>query len=176
MFGLQSYCEKYGKMNEDVTLSHQHEEFDDWHMFVPFSSEQVKVLCCPEDIQCSSRGSPSRSHAANVTCIDCQAPICKECATCIYASEPSVPPAGLSHDMMIYYAPSISYKENVTVTEIFCASVCITSMISFTLDKKYRGSRVMDQTHNANTHRMAARGNATSFPLPWEDLLKQLQD
>ena len=34
----------------------------------------------------------------------------------------------------------------------------------------------MDQKHNANRHRMAARGNATSFPLPWEDLLKQLQD
>ena len=34
----------------------------------------------------------------------------------------------------------------------------------------------MDQSHNANKHRMAARGNATSFPLPWEDLLKQLQD
>ena len=34
----------------------------------------------------------------------------------------------------------------------------------------------MDQKHNANKHRMAARGNATSFPLPWEDLLKQLQD
>ena len=34
----------------------------------------------------------------------------------------------------------------------------------------------MDQKHNANKHRMAARGNATSFPLPWEDLLRQLQD
>ena len=34
----------------------------------------------------------------------------------------------------------------------------------------------MDETHNANKHRMADRGNATSFPLPWEDLLKQLQD
>ena len=42
--------------------------------------------------------------------------------------------------------------------------------------KKYRGSRSLDQTHNANKHRMAGRGNATSFPLPWEDLLKQLQD
>ena len=26
-----------------------------------------------------------------------------------------------------------------------------------------------------NNHRMGARGNATSFPLPWEDLFKQLQ-
>ena len=77
--------------------------------------------------------------------------------------------------MMIYYALSILY-ENVTVMEMICASVCITSMISFTQEKKYRGSRAMDQGFNANKHGMAARGNATSFPLPWEDLLKQLQD
>ena len=104
------------------------------------------------------------------------APICQECATHIYSSEPSVPPAGLSNDMMIFYAPSILYEKNVSVMEMICASVCITSMISFTLEKKYRGSRAMDQVHNSNKHRMAARGNATSFPLPWEDLLKQLQD
>ena len=176
MFGLKSYCERYGRMNEDVTLSMENAEFDDWHLFVPFQSEHVKVLCCPEDIQCCSRDSSSRSHAANVSCVDCRAPICEECATCVYASEPSLPPAGLSNDMMIYYAPSILYRENVSVMEMMCASVCITSMISFTLEKKYRGSRSMDQNHNANKHRMAARGNATSFPLPWEDLLKQLQD
>ena len=68
-------------------------------------------------------------------------------------------PACLINDMMIYYAPSILYKEEVSVMEMICASVCITSMISFTLEKKYRGSRSMDQTHNANKHRMAARGN-----------------
>ena len=87
-----------------------------------------------------------------------------------------MPSASLCNDMMIYYAPSILYKENVSVMEMICASVCITSMISFTLEKKYRGCRSMDQTFNANRHRMAARGNATSFPLPWEDLLRQLQD
>ena len=27
-----------------------------------------------------------------------------------------------------------------------------------------------------NEHRMVARGNATLFPLPWQDLLKQLTD
>ena len=59
---------------------------------------------------------------------------------------------------------------------MICASVCITSRMSLTLEKKFRGSRSMDQKLNANKHRMAARGNATSFPLPWEDLLKQLQD
>ena len=34
--------------------------------------------------------------------------------------------------------------------------------------------RSLDGDVHANTHRMAARGNATSFPLPWEDLLLQL--
>ena len=34
----------------------------------------------------------------------------------------------------------------------------------------------MDGELHANTHRMAARGNATSFPLPWEDLLVQLHN
>lgn len=107
MFGLKSYCEKYGRMNEDVTLSMQNAEFDDWHLFVPFQAEDVKVLCCPEDIQCCARDSSSRSHAANVSCVKCRAPICEDCAKCVYASEPSLPPAGLSNDMMIYYAPSI---------------------------------------------------------------------
>ena len=34
----------------------------------------------------------------------------------------------------------------------------------------------MDEVVHGNEHRMFARGNATSFPLPWQDLLKQLTD
>ena len=34
----------------------------------------------------------------------------------------------------------------------------------------------MDEFVHGNKHRMAARGNATSFPLAWQDLLKQLTD
>ena len=37
-----------------------------------------------------------------------------------------------------------------------------------------RGNRALDDTVGANQHRMSARGKATSFPLPWQDLLKQL--
>lgn len=68
------------------------------------------------------------------------------------------------------------YEEKVTVMEMICASVCITSMICFTLEKKYRNVQSMDEDVHANAHRMAARGNATSFPLPWEDLMVQLRD
>jgi len=78
--------------------------------------------------------------------------------------------------MMIYYAPSILYTEKVLVMEMICSSVRITSMICFTLEKKYRNIRSLDGELHANTHRMAARGNATSCPLPWEDLLVQLHN
>ena len=42
--------------------------------------------------------------------------------------------------------------------------------------KRYRGHRAIDEVVHGNEHRMAARGNATSFPLPWQDLLTQLSE
>ena len=131
--------------------------------------------CCVvlKNKKCTSSGP---AHATTACCEHCTAPICKECAACIYDWKPSLPPAALSNDMMIYYAPTILYTENVTVMEMLCASVCITSMICFTLEKKHRGHRSMDECVQQNSHRMAARGNATSFPLPWQDLMQQLHD
>ena len=43
------------------------------------------------------------------------------------------------------------------------------------LEKKYRGERAFDEKVHTNRHRMGARGNATSVPLPWQHLLQQLQ-
>ena len=86
-----------------------------------------------------------------------------------------MPPAALANDMMIYYAPSDIFSEKkVTVMEMICSSVCITSMLCFTLEKRYRKERPIDMEVAGNARRMAARGNATSFPLPWQDLLAQL--
>ena len=48
-------------------------------------------------------------------------------------------------------------------------------MIWFSLAKKYRGQRAFDEKVHMNRHRMGARGGATSFPLPWQNLLQQLQ-
>ena len=50
-------------------------------------------------------------------------------------------------------------------------------MISFTLEKKYRGEqKVLDTEVHMQRHRIGARGNATSFPLPWEQILRMLKD
>ena len=67
-----------------------------------------------------------------------------------------MPPDALANDMMIYDAPTELYTDNVTVMEILCASVCITSMVCFTLDKRYRGHRAVDEVVHGNEHRMAA--------------------
>ena len=64
------------------------------------------------------------------------APVCKECAKHLDAEDPSLPPASLSDDMMIYDAPTILYANKVTVMDMICASVCVTSMICFTLEKE----------------------------------------
>ena len=58
--------------------------------------------------------------------------------------------------------------------EMICASVCFTSMICFTLEWKHRGENPFDETVHMARHRVGARGNATSFPLPWEAVLQQL--
>ena len=86
-----------------------------------------------------------------------------------------MPPAALVNDLMIFYAPRELYTQNVTILEMICASPCLTSMICFSLEKKYRGQRAFDEKVHMNRHRMGARGNATSFPLPWQNLLQQLQ-
>lgn len=62
----------------------------------------------------------------------------------------------------------------VTILEMICASVCMTSMICFTLEWKYRHENPFDEKVHMAQHRMGARGNATSFPLPWESVLLEL--
>ena len=104
------------------------------------------------------------------------APVCKECAKHLDAEYPCLPPACSSNDMMMLYSPTILYAKKVTVMEIICASMCVTTMIRFTLEKQDRNCRSMDEEAQANTYRMAARGNTTSLPLPWQYLLVQLQE
>ena len=93
-----------------------------------------------------------------------------------------MPAMSLCNDMMIFYAPLELYTMNVTVMEMICASVCLTSMLCYTLEAKYRntkpssgGANPFDAQVHMARHRMGARGNATSFPLPWQDILAALQ-
>jgi hypothetical protein len=169
-FSLDSYLRRYGggpRRLPDLTR-HMH-EFEDWYIDVPFENEDaVRILCCPEDRDCSEaclRGS--------VLCPDCKVPVCRDCVSCVFAVEPRMPAGSLANDMMTFYGPLEMYEDEMTVMEMICASVCITSMICFSLEMKY--GNMLDSKVHMQRHRVGARGNATSFPLPWQSILGELQ-
>ena len=173
---MQSYLEKYGGLREageKELFERRKAELDEWNMEVKYPSGSCRLLGCPEDKYCTN----TSCMTGHDICEQCQIPQCHECKNSMYdkRGRAVMPAAALANDMMIFYAPSILYTERVTVMEMVCASVCLTSMICFSLEKKYRGDRAFDEGVHMNNHRMGARGNATSFPLPWQDLFLQLQ-
>ena len=89
-----------------------------------------------------------------------------------------MPQHALSNDLLSFYAPSILYEKKVTIMDLICPSVCLTTVISFTLEKKHRfkENRLFDQTVHMQRHTVGTRGNATSFPMPWQEILRMLQD
>ena len=170
LLSVQAYLDNYGSDTHGwFDLTHHMSEFDDWFLDVPFGSETVRVLCCPEDRRCSKE-----CMQGTVLCDSCEVPVCDLCYSCADAEEPSLPPPSLCNDMMIFYAPEELYEGGgLTIMEMICASPCITSMICFSMEVKY--GNLFDSTLHMQRHRVGARGNATTFLLPWESLLSELQ-
>ncbi|CAE7878855.1 pfh1, partial [Symbiodinium necroappetens] len=92
-------------------------------------------------------------------------------------SQGRLPPRSLANDMFTGYAPERLYTEQATIMEMICASPCITTLVCMTMETRYRSEAMPleGQAHMAR-HRLGARGNALTFPLAWEDLLRHLQD
>ena len=111
---------------------------------------------------------------------ECELPICRYCedSLCRPLRRPLMPRAALTNDLMIFYSPRILYEQKVTTMELICASVCLTTMISFTLEKKHRKKekRLFDQEVHMQRHTIGTRGNATTFLMPWEEILRRLSE
>lgn len=169
-FGLETYLERYANLTNGFTLKDHLEDFEDWKVHLRLPHESFDILCCPEDKRCAN----SHPQHKYELCTRCEIPLCCHCASHTLQGEPKMPPTSLSNDMMIFYAPRELYEDRVTILELICASVCITSMICFTLECRY--GNMFDTIANMADARVAARGNATSFPLPWREVLAHLQD
>lgn len=61
----------------------------------------------------------------------------------------------------------------MTVLEMIRSSECITSMICFSMEVEY-GHLLDTRVHMQDT-RVAARGNATNFLMPWQRILAELR-
>ena len=142
-------------------------ELQDWCTDVELDGQNLSIICCPEDKVCAKRCPPGR------ICSACWAPVCMHCRDSLRAKEASR--LALANDMLVFYTPRLIYKEEVTFMELVCASPCFTAMACFSLEKKLLGDRALDQDAFMNRNRLVARGNATTFPLAWEELLQNLQ-
>ena len=161
--------EKYGMGDgKNPDLRRHREEFDDWTLDVLVGNESIEVLCCPEDRRCER----PNCIEGRTMCRTCQVLVCRFCLRCVRDKEPKLPAGALANDMMIVYAPREIYAEQMTVMEMICASPCITSMICFSLEVKY-GNMFNTNVH-MNRHRVGGRGNATTFPMPWQAILTEL--
>ena len=178
IYGLDKYMERYGHQEGFPDMRQHMEEFADWQYIVPYHPQPLTILCCPEDRICRSSSNAS-CLASHTLCDQCEIPVCSECTAALVKPDgPSMPGKALTNDLMIFYAPAIIYEKQVTVMELICASTCMTTMISFTLEKKFRGKeqRLFDQPVHMQRHTVGTRGNATSFPMPWEEILRMLKD
>ena len=98
--------QKCGQMSEDVALGEDHVEFADWHIAVPFDTATVNILCGPDDVHCEGEA----RHSPFTCCTSCVAPMCTECRSKLVKRKPELPPAALTNDMMMYYAPAELYE------------------------------------------------------------------
>ena len=188
--GLEQYLQDYGTIRpecgrtEGVHLQDRLEEFEDWIIEIPFEStdlhvaESVTMLCCPEDRRCKNK--QCRSAEGKSVCADCEVPFCTECKTNLMAPtnifhglDRQPPARALANDLMVFYAPKTMYECNMTVMEMICSSVCITSMICFSMEVKY--GHLLDTAVHKQDSRVHARGNATTFLMPWQSVLSELQ-
>ena len=171
ILGLETYKNRYAstELNNDAAARCMQLELLDWHVVVTCQQQRISLICCPEDRRC--RACPAASQEC---CERCEVPLCRFCRVDVMHRN-TKPPQALSNDLMVYYAPREVFELNATFMELVCASPCLTTMVCFSLEKKYRGLRSMDQAAQSNSNRMAARGNATTFPLPWESILTQLE-
>ena len=169
LLGMKTFREKYVDKETVFARQEMTAELEAWACQVDFAAASVQLVCCPEDKSCHRRCRPKS------LCSQCWVPLCRSCKGDLvwHGRQPA---AALSNDMMVYYGPREAYSVEVTVMEMLCASPCLTTMICFSLEQKLRGDRALDQDAWMNRQRMAVRGNATTFPLAWEDLLQQLQD
>ena len=146
-------------------LSRHIDEFADWYVTVPFRDGAVRVLCCPEDQICKN----PKCWTNKTICQDCLVPVCVKCGEYVMSETPTLPPPSLCNDMMVFYAPTELYEDGgLTIMEMICASPCLTSMICFSMEVKY--GNMFDTTLHMQRHRVGARGNATTFLLPWDDV------
>ena len=168
LLGMSTYHARYVATLPADTQPGLQVELAQWTCNIAYASYNMSVLACPEDKRCSQR-CPS-----NRLCTHCEIPMCTSCHTRIYRQRMK-PLEALSNDLFLGHPPKELYGQECTILELLCASPCMTALTCFSIEWRYLQDRSLAQDALMNRHRLCAKGNATTFPLPWEDLLAEFE-
>ena len=106
--GYETYWRNYAAQHEPEAQAQLQGQLHDWQAMVKFSDgEPLRLICCPEDKLCAKR------CPTDTVCSKCRAPICEFCWEAI-TKEKVLPAAALANDMLVFYAPQMIYKQEVT--------------------------------------------------------------
>ena len=168
IFSIDTYLRRYNDLAGGVKLSDV-ADFKDWLVTLPGYGD---LLCCPEDHRCQA----NPQHPAQRTlCQHCEVPLCNDCLWHL-GQKGEMPPLSLCNDMWSGYSPARLHEQQITVMEMICASPCVTTLICMSMEAQHRSEgTTLDEKAQKPSHRLGARGNALTFPLPWEDVLRNLQ-
>ena len=168
LLGMSTYHARYVTTLPADMQPDLQSELAQWTCTIACAPYNMSVLVCPEDKKCIQR-CPS-----NRLCTHCEIPICTSCHTRIYRQRMK-PLEALSNDLFLGHPPRELYAQECTMLELLCASPCMTALTCFSIEWRYLQDRSLAQDALMNRHRLCAKGNATTFPLPWEDLLAEFE-
>ena len=114
-FGYNVFLEKFGKRLWDhceTNLSQGifHEELQEWQCGVWLGGQHVSLLCCSDDVQCTSHQRKT-SNCNKEVCSNCGLPLCKTCEASIFHEDiPQQPCIALANDMWKGFGSKYVYE------------------------------------------------------------------
>ena len=135
------------------------------------------MLCCPEDVEfCHKCANVNKDNVKQICCVHCRFPICKNCRvimTRTHKDKIGVPMA-LCNDNFWGFVSDVIARLQVRWIEAAAIMPCWTNIVVFYVE----GSRghLMDETLFKGSHRTAVHGKVWSVHLPWEDVVRSLNE
>ena len=127
-----------------------------------------RIICCPEDIRPCAKCKDFEDRI----CGECEIPLCHQCSYGI-CHEPQILEMGLCNDNLWGYSCELIYKYKVRWLEAAIVTPCWTSFLVYYVEDD--GGHLLNEHVQDPKFRTRVRGQAVSYPMPWEDIVTDLR-
>ena len=79
LFSLGAYCKGCGEVSSAVSLDEDSEEFDDWHLLVPFIHHPIPLVIISDNCETCWTSPRSTGSVCSITYFICCTPACCLC-------------------------------------------------------------------------------------------------